>query len=78
RWRASLGDVVGASLAFARMRESVELAPAPDSRWTDWLLEAARFEREMELDVTAAEHHLAVALRLAPHDRAVAEAYREA
>jgi cellulose synthase operon protein C len=78
RWRATLGDIVGASLAYARLREAIELCAAPDARWTEWLLEAARFEREVELDVTAAERHLAVALRLAPHDRAIADAYREA
>jgi tetratricopeptide (TPR) repeat protein len=78
RWRATLGDIVGASLAYARLREAVELSAAPDPRWTVWLIEAARFEREAELDVTAAERHLAVALRLTPQDRAVADAYRDA
>ncbi len=78
RWRAALGDIVGASLAYARLREAIELSATPDARWTEWLIEAARFEREAELDVAAAERHLAVALRLTPHDRAVADAYREA
>jgi len=78
RWRATLGDIVGASLAYARLREAIELSAAPEPRHAELLVEAARFEREVELDVAAAERHLALALRLAPHDAAIAEAYRSA
>jgi thioredoxin-like negative regulator of GroEL len=76
-WRKSIGDIVGASLAFARLRDLLEtIEPKPD-RAVDYLLEAARFEREIQRDAHSAERHLAVALRLAPRDRAVGDAYRE-
>jgi tetratricopeptide (TPR) repeat protein len=77
-WRAKLGDVAGASLAFGRMREAVELGEAVDTASAvEWLRNAASFEKDVRDDAVAAERHLAVAIRLAPRDRAVAEAYRE-
>jgi len=76
RWRADLGDVAGASLAYGRMREAIELAHEPPPKSAQFLLEAAEFEREAESDVLAAERHLAVALRVAPRDAQVAERYR--
>lgn len=76
-WRAALGDVAGASLAWARLRDRVELSPEPPEQAVEWLMEAARFERETQRDVLAAERHLAVALRVAPRDRRVAAQYRE-
>lgn len=76
-WRAALGDIRGASLAYGRLRQALELATPVDPAWAVWLFEAARFERDVQHDALAAERHLAVALRLAPHDRAVGEAYRE-
>jgi tetratricopeptide (TPR) repeat protein len=78
RWRAALGDIVGASQAFARVREALELASEHAPEGAAWLLEAARFERDVNDDVMAAERHLAQALRLAPDDGAVADAYRTA
>jgi tetratricopeptide (TPR) repeat protein len=78
RWRARLGDLVGASLAFGRLREAVELAPQTRPDQADWLLEAARFEQDVRHDPVAAERHLAAALRLKPHNRAIREAYRKA
>jgi tetratricopeptide (TPR) repeat protein len=78
RWRHELGDLIGASQAFARLREAIEAAPKPDPGWATWLVQAARFERDVHQDFLAAERHLAMALRVAPRDRAVAEAYREA
>ncbi len=77
RWRASVGDVAGASLAYARLRETIALRPAPDPSWSQWLLDAARFERQVQGDVVAAERHLALALRLVPHDSRVQSLYRE-
>lgn len=77
RWRSALGDVAGASLAWARARELAELGRA-DAHAAEWLAEAARFEREVQADVHAAERHLAVALRLAPRDARISQAYREA
>lgn len=77
RWRAALGDVAGASLAHARTREAIELSPRPNPAWATWLLDAARFEREVQRDLYAAERHLTVALRLAPQDPVIAATFRE-
>lgn len=75
RYRAALGDVAGATLAFARMRD---LASARgDNKAVPALLEAATFERRTRGDDGAAQAHLSVALTLAPHDGAVQEAYRD-
>lgn len=76
-WRARIGDLAGASLAYARLRDAVELAEKPPPLAADWLLEAARFERDVQRDALAAEQHLRVALALQPHAPAIAEAYRE-
>ncbi len=76
RWRADLGDIAGASLAFGRMREAIELALVAPEKAAEFLQEAAEFEREAERDVLAAERHLAVALRIAPRDAGIAERYR--
>lgn len=77
-WRAGIGDVAGASLAYARMRDRIELSePVPDEA-VRFLTDAARFCQRVENDPWAAERHLAVALRLAPRDRAIGEAYRVA
>lgn len=78
RWRAAIGDLRGASLAFARLREACELsgrARAEDV--AAWLTEAAQFENHSLGDLAAAERHLAVALRLAPRDTRVRRLYRQ-
>jgi hypothetical protein len=78
-FRARLGDVTGASLSYARLREILELGTTDEPKSAaDWLRAAARFERDVTQDAVAAERHLAVALKIAPRDREVAEAYREA
>ena len=76
RFRASLGDLTGATLAYARLRECIELEAHDEPRAKRWLVEAARFEEDYQRDVFAAERHLAVALRLAPHDDALLASYR--
>jgi tetratricopeptide (TPR) repeat protein len=76
RYRLMMGDVVGASLAYARMREVVELA-SPEATAAELLIEAARFERDVLRDPAAAERHLAVALRISPQHATVRELYRE-
>ena len=76
RFRASLGDLTGATLAYARMRESIELEAHDEPRAKRWLVEAAQFEEDYQRDVFAAERHLAVALKLAPHDDQLASRYR--
>jgi tetratricopeptide (TPR) repeat protein len=79
RYRASLGDLAGASIAFAKMRDAIELAKEIDpERATGWLVEAARFERNVKRDALAAQRHLAVALELAPRDAKVLSLFRDA
>jgi tetratricopeptide (TPR) repeat protein len=82
RWRGRLGDLSGASLAFARLREFAASLPAgtDDPRSpaiASLLLEAAEFERTALRDPLAAQRHLAAALRLRPHDPELRTAYRE-
>lgn len=76
RWRADLGDIAGASLGYGRMREAIELSHEVPPHAAQYLLEAAEFEHAIERDVLAAERHLAVAVRVAPHDPLIAERYR--
>jgi tetratricopeptide (TPR) repeat protein len=77
-WRDRLGDLSGATVAYGRMREVIELAPPPDARRAvDWLMEAAKFEWETQKDAALAERHLAVALRLSPHDRRLGDEYKK-
>ncbi len=59
------------------MREAIELQERPRAEFSSLLVEAASFEREAERDLTAAERHLAVAVRLSPRDEAIAARYRE-
>jgi tetratricopeptide (TPR) repeat protein len=63
RYRAALGDLGGASLAFARLRERA----GRDQRAIGWLEEAATFE-EGRGELTLAQQHLSVALAIAPHN----------
>jgi tetratricopeptide (TPR) repeat protein len=83
RWRGLLGDVVGASLAFARLRELAAAVPATkDERRTrpiaDLLIEASKMEMDRRHDALAARRYLGEALRLLPHDPEVRRLYREA
>ncbi|HWZ90612.1 MAG TPA: tetratricopeptide repeat protein, partial [Polyangiaceae bacterium] len=55
RWRADLGDIAGASLAYGRMREAIELSDDVALNAASFLLEAADFEHAAERDVLAAE-----------------------
>jgi hypothetical protein len=82
RWRAHLGDLAGAALAFARVRELGASLPSgsEDERAQPiaaFLVEGAEMERSRKGDPLAAQRHLAVALRLRPHDPRIREAYRE-
>ena len=92
RWRARLGDLAGAALAYARLRDfAASLAPFLDdesatgaagarARASDvvgLLLEAATFERDQRADPLAAQRHLAAALRLLPHHGEARKAYRD-
>ncbi len=76
RWREKLGDLVGASVAWARMRELIELGKQVEG-CSPWLVEAAIFERDTRRDLLSAERHLAIALRVSPHDDKINALYRE-
>ena len=79
RWRAAIGDLRGASLAFARLRDACELSGrARGNDVAAWLTEAAEFENHSLGDLAAAERHLAAALRIAPRDARVRNLYRQA
>jgi tetratricopeptide (TPR) repeat protein len=78
RYRGMLGDLAGASMAFARMRDGVEMAKEIASdRAAAWLVEAARFERDTKKDALAAQRHLGVALQLLPRDGKILSLFRE-
>ena len=79
RWRAELGDLAGASLALGRLREAAETAQLGGdeaARVAALLVEAAEIEERDRGDLTAAQRHLGLALRLRPRDRAIAGAFR--
>jgi cellulose synthase operon protein C len=76
-WRSRLGDLAGASLAYARMREAVELGARTNDESATWLAEAGAFEWESRREPAAAERHLALAIRLSPHDPVLLARYRE-
>jgi len=76
-YRSRIGDRVGASLAFARLRETIELNGSKSVATLGRLRDAARFELSERSDLTLAERHLALALRLAPNDAEIAAEYRK-
>jgi hypothetical protein len=79
RYRASLGDLAGASIAFAQMRDAIELAKEIDQqRACAWLVEAARFERHVKKDPLSAQRHLGSALQIMPRDNKILSLFREA
>lgn len=73
RWRAALGDLPGASLAFARMRDGIEQSgPSNASDEMVVLLEeAAKFEREKKNDANSARRHALTALSARPSSTAL-------
>jgi len=77
-YRSRIGDRVGASLAYARMREAVERSGSRSELTLARLREAARFELAERDDPTLAERHLALGLRLAPNDEQLLAEYRKA
>ena len=82
RWRARLGDVAGAALAFARLRElaSSYASPEQDARGeiiAALLGEAAELHDARLHDALGAQRHLASALRFRPRDPPLLRAYRE-
>ncbi len=82
RWRARLGDLAGAALAFARLRDfASSLTSAADEAYAQsvvaLLVEGAALERDRRGDPLAAQRHLAAALRLLPHHAEARQAYRD-
>lgn len=78
-WRAKIGDVAGASVAFSRLADTISASSGVKAlRAAHWLLEAGRYFAQDAADVLVAERFLAEALRLAPKDSTIAEAYRAA
>jgi hypothetical protein len=81
RWRARLGDLAGASLAFARLRELSEAIVSHEDPRAEavaaLLREAAQTQRERAGDVASAKRHLGAALRLRPADADLRREYRE-
>jgi hypothetical protein len=79
RWRAQLGDSVGASVAFHHAREAFAvLQPSVAARVATWLLEASRFELEVVGNPQAALRHAEAALRALPRDRNAESLFRQA
>jgi hypothetical protein len=83
RWRAELGDLAGASLAYVKARDLgearlQEMSGAARKETLDVLLEAAKLESDVKGDWLSAQRHLGAALRLVPGDEAARRAYREA
>jgi hypothetical protein len=76
-WRSRLGDIAGASLAYGRMREAIELGARTEPKVAEWLAEAGSFEWEARREPAAAERHFGFALRLSPHDPVLLARYRE-
>ncbi len=80
RWRAEIGDLAGAALAFGRLADAVEAAPtlAGDAaaHVATLLAEAATVEEVEREDLVSAERYLGLALRLRPRDRGIAAAFR--
>lgn len=77
KWRAELGDLGGASLAYARLRELAEEAPEGTSSFAPLLADAARFEESERGDLLAAQRALVTALRLAPGNETILAQYKE-
>ncbi len=75
-YRSRIGDRVGASQAYARLREVIELSGSTGKETVARLREAARFELAERRDANLAERHLALALRLQPQDAQLAAEYR--
>ena len=80
RWRAELGDLAGASTAFARLREAAEsVSPNDVDRCAfvaSMLVEAADIEENAHQDPRAAQRLLGVAVRLRPRDTKIGASFR--
>jgi tetratricopeptide (TPR) repeat protein len=70
-----IGDVTGASRAYARLREAAELGWARGEAVAGALRRAARFEETLG-ELNLAERHLHAALLLCPNDAELSAEYR--
>ncbi len=78
RFRHQLGDPQGATVSYAAMRDVLlTRATAAPRESADWLLEAARFERDVRGDLYAARQHLLVGARVSKDDPAIARLLHE-
>ena len=78
RFRHQLGDPQGATVAYAAVRDVIlARAAAAPTEAADWLLEAARFERDVRGDLYAARQHLLVGTRASKDDPAIARLLHE-
>lgn len=78
RFRHQVGDPQGATVAYAAMRDVIlARATAAPREAADWLLEAARFERDVRGDLYAARQHLLVGARASKDDPAIARLLQE-
>jgi len=77
--RASIGDLVGASRVFARLRAiaEVERPDQPEApRAARWLLDAAKIEESELGDLAAAQQCVGLAMRFAPSTGSIAGEFR--
>ncbi len=77
RWRGEIGDLAGASLAYARLREIAEEAPTGTLDLIPLLVEAAKLEETARNDFLAAQRALACAMRIAPRDESIVAYYKQ-
>jgi tetratricopeptide (TPR) repeat protein len=76
-WRAALGDLDGATVAFGHARDAFEMLPHPTAApLVSWLVAAAEFEERQRLDRRCAFRHIEAALRVCPDDPALRSAFR--
>lgn len=87
KYRAEIGDLAGAAVAFGRLRDAVEIeeslmgadrSPAIEraASIARMLAEAAAIEEDERGDRHAAQRDLGLAMRLAPRDRSIAASFR--
>ncbi len=81
--RADIGDLPGASFAWARLRSAFERIRGADdlepqkASLAAHLASAARFELEVHGDARSAQRHAQAAIGLAPRDAAIGELFRK-
>ena len=79
RWRHTIGDLPGASLAFARMRDGVDQHDTVNvsDDIVSLLVEAGTFERDVKHDTASARRHFSTALSRRPGNDTVLHALQQ-